>query len=63
MLHSLKMKYSDTGNSVVVTATFFCHLAKTAIHFLVKKTLVILSPVITANIFYPIGDRINGVPL
>ena len=47
----LKMKYSDTGNTVVVTATFFCHLAKTAIHVLVKKALVIPSPVKTAIMF------------
>ena len=37
---------------------FFGRLAKTAIYFLVKKILVN-----TTNFFWPIGDRVNGVPL
>ena len=36
----------------------FSRLEKTAIHFLVKKALVN-----TAIFFWPIGDRIKGVPL
>ena len=34
-----------------------------AIHFLVKIPSLIWSPVNTAKFFWPIGDRINGVPL
>ena len=41
-----------------ITATFFGGLAKTTIHFLINKTLDN-----TANFSWPIGDRINGVPL
>ena len=37
---------------------FFGGLAKTTIHFLINKTLDN-----TANFSWPIGDRINGVPL
>ena len=37
---------------------FFGRLAKTAIYFLVKKTLVN-----TAKFFWPIGHRVNGVSL
>ena len=40
-------------------ATFFGRLAKTSIHFLVKKPSLIN----TAKLFWPIGDRINRVPL
>ena len=34
-----------------------------AIHFLVKKPLLIWSPVNTAKFFWPIGDPIEGVLL
>ena len=60
MLHSLKMKYSDTGNSVVVTATFFCHLAKTAIHFLVKKPLLYCHLLIQPKFFNPLVIVLMG---
>ena len=43
---------------LLITATFFGGLAKTTIHFLINKTLDN-----TANFSWPIGDRINGVPL
>ena len=36
---------------------------KTTIHFLVKRTSLIRSPVNTAKFFWPIGDHINRVPL
>ena len=36
---------------------------KTAIHFLVKKPSLIRSPINTANLFWPISDHINAVPL
>lgn len=38
-------------------------LTKTAIHFLVKKPSLIRPTINTANFFWPIGDRIDGVPL
>ena len=43
---------------------FFCPPGKTTIHFLwEKKTLVnTVTSLIRPNIFWPIGDRINGVP-
>ena len=37
--------------------------AKMTIHFLVKKPWFIRSPCYYGQIFWPIGDRINGVPL
>ena len=46
-----------------LTASLFWPPSKTAIHFFVKKPSLIQSHVNTANIFLPIGDRINGVPL
>ena len=36
---------------------------KTAIHFLVKKPSLIRSSINLANLFWPISDHINGVPL
>ena len=46
-------------------ATVLCRLAKTAIHFLVKKKPLVntATPLIRQNFFWPIGDRSNGVPL
>ena len=43
---------------LIITATLFGRLAKTAIHILVKKTLINM-----ANFIWPIGDSINGIPL
>ena len=43
---------------LIITATLFGRLAKTAIHILVKKTLVNMT-----NFIWPIGDSINGIPL
>ena len=37
--------------------------AKTTIHFLVKKPWLMWSPCYYGQIFWLIGDRINGVPL
>ena len=52
---------------LVITATFFGRLAKTATNFLLKKKKKILVNTVTSlkrdNFFSPIGDRINGVPL
>ena len=42
---------------------FFGHLAKTTIHFLVKKRSLIRPPCWYGKFFWPIGDHINGVPL
>ena len=43
---------------------FFWPHGKTTIHFLVKRnTSLIRSPVNTAKFFWPLGDRIIGVPL
>ena len=58
-------KYSETSpyGHLVITATLFWPPGKTAIHFLVKKTLVNGVTPNTAKYFWPIGDRINGVPL
>ena len=61
-----EMEYSETppyghlSNTVtsLLQPLFFGCLAKTSIHFLVKKTLVNM-----AKFFWPIGDRIIGVPL
>ena len=52
--------YSETlpYGHLIITATLFGRLAKTAIHILVKKTLVNM-----ANFIWPIGDSINGIPL
>ena len=36
---------------------------KTAKHFLVKKPSLIRSSINLANLFWPISDHINGVPL
>ena len=41
----------------------FGRLAKTIIHFLVKKHSEYGHPVIKAKFFWPIGDRINAVAL
>ena len=48
---------------LVIMATFLGPYGKVAIHFLVKKPLLIWSPVNMAKLFWPIGDRINGVVL
>ena len=52
--------YGHLGNTVtsVLQPLSFGGLAKTAIHFLVKKNPSFLRP-----FFWPIGDRIKGVPL
>ena len=52
--------YSETTpySHLVITATLFGHLAKTAIHILLKKPSLIL-PIL----FGQIGDSINGIPL
>ena len=42
---------------------FFWPPGKMALRFLVKKPLLIRSPVNMANFFWPIGDPINGAPL
>ena len=54
------MKPRLTATSVVRQAR---RLAKTAIHFLVKNSRKYGHSVNKANFFWPIGDRINGVPL
>ena len=59
-------KHSETTpyGHLVITATFCGRLAKTAIHFIVKKTLVNTATPLTWPIFlWPIGDRINGAPI
>ena len=50
---------------LVITATFFVRLVKTAIHFLEKKKTLVntATPLIPPNVFGPFGDGINGVPL
>ena len=56
----LMIIYSETlpYGHLIITATLFGRLAKTAIHILVKKTLVNM-----ANFIWPIGDSINSIPL
>ena len=56
----LMIIYSETlpYGHLIITATLFGCLAKTAIHILVKKALVNM-----ANFIWPIGDSINGIPL
>ena len=49
--------------SHLVIMAIFLLPSKTAIHFLVKKKLLIQSPINTAKFCLPIGDHINGVPL
>ena len=53
--------YGHLGNTVtsVLQPLSFGGLAKTAIHFLVKKK----NPRLYGHFFWPIGDRIKGVPL
>ena len=53
---------------IIIIIKFFCkktlvHMEKTAIDFLVKKPLLIWPARLTANFFWPIGNRINRVPL
>ena len=60
---SNSLKYSETPpyRHLVITATFFGHLAKTPINFPVKNPSC---PSLIGPIFGgPIGDRIYKVPL
>ena len=59
--------YKRYINSIIIIK-FSCkktlvHMEKTAIDFLVKKPLLIWPARLTANFFWPIGNRINRVPL
>ena len=54
---------SDLRPPRYYTVTFSWPPGKTVIHFLVKMTSLIRSPVNTAKLFWPTGDRIKGVPL
>ena len=57
--------YAHLSNTVtsLLRPLFFGHLAKTTIHFLVKKRSLIRPPRWYGKFFWPIGDHINGVPL
>ena len=53
---------------IIIIIKFSCkktlvHMEKTTIDFLVKKPLLIWPARLTANFFWPIGNRINRVPL
>ena len=53
---------------IIIIIKFSCkktlvHMEKTAIDFLVKKPLLIWPARLTSNFFWPIGNRINRVPL
>ena len=63
--HSETPPYGHLGNTVtsLLRLLFFGCLAKRRYIFLQKKTSLIRLPVYTANLFWPIGDRINGVLL
>ena len=46
---------------LIITATFFGHLAKTTMNFLVKKTLVnTATPLIRPNFFVPLVTVLMG---
>ena len=60
--------YKRYINSIIIIIKFSCkktlvHMEKTTIDFLVKKPLLIWPARLTANFFWPIGNRINRVPL
>ena len=57
-----------TATSVIwsphyIMTTFFGYPAKMTIHFLVKKSSLIWTPHYYCHFFWPISDRISGLPL
>ena len=65
LLNGRLYQYSGTPpyRHLVITATFFLAVQPNDHTFSSKTTLLIRSPVNTANFYWPIGDRIKGVPL
>ena len=63
-LNSVRCKQSEVQWNPALRPLFFWPSGKMAIHFLAnKKPSLMRSPVNTAKCFWPIGHRINGVPL
>ena len=67
-LRTAMYKHYINSIIIIIIIKFSCkktlvHMEKTTIDFLVKKPLLIWPARLTANFFWPIGNRINRVPL